>query len=80
MYGKEHYYCRFRDTNQDEHILQDVYINMCGLDDDVKTYEVVSKKIEKTSKKKILSVYYTYLIRNLHHVPCILIWESIKIH
>lgn len=68
MYGKEHYYCIFRDTNQDEHILRDVYINMCGLDDNVKTYEVVSKKNRKDIKKEdILGVLY---VSNPQPSPC----------
>lgn len=59
MYGKENYYCRFRETNQDEHTLQDVYINMCGLDDEIKNYEFISKKDRKNIKKEdILGVLY----------------------
>ena len=68
MYGKEHYYCRFRVTNQDEHILRDVYINMCGLDDEIKHYEFIPKKNRKDIKKEdIIGVLY---VSNPQTSPC----------
>ena len=68
MYEKEQYYCRFRETRQDETLLRDIYVKISRFHDDILTYEKLHKAARKDLKKEdILGVLY---VSNPQPSPC----------
>jgi len=59
MYESINYYCRFRETTQEESLLQDVYKKISRLHETIKKYEVKPKTLRKDIKKEdIVGVLY----------------------
>lgn len=59
MYEKEQYYCRFRETRQDDTLLRDIYVKISRFHDEVDTYDKLPKAARKDLKKEdILGVLY----------------------
>ena len=59
MYEKEQYYCRFRETRQDDTLLRDIYVKISRFHDDILTYEKLPKAARKDlNKEDILGVLY----------------------
>lgn len=68
MYEKEQYYCRFRETRQDDTLLRDIYVKISRFHDEVDTYDKLPKAARKDLKKEdILGVLY---VSNPQPSPC----------
>ena len=59
MYQSINYYCRYRETTQEETILHDAYEKISRLHETIETYEVKPKTLRKDIKKEdIVGVLY----------------------
>lgn len=68
MYEKEQYYCRFRDTRQEDTLLRDIYVKISRFHDEVLTYDKLPKAARNDLKiEDILGVLY---VSNPQPSPC----------